>query len=44
LFGSPHFVDLLFYAISIILIITLANATSKFPEDGAEAPKYVGAF
>jgi hypothetical protein len=25
-------------------LITLANAISKLPEDGAEAPKHVGAF
>ena len=25
-------------------LITLANATPKLPEDGAEAPKHVGPF
>ena len=37
--------DLLFYVILIILMFyNLTNAISKIPEDGAEEPKYVGAF
>ena len=41
----PHN-DPLLYAVSIIVpfYYNLANAISKLPEDGAEAPKHVAAF
>jgi hypothetical protein len=28
----------------ILILVTSAHAISKLPEDGAEAPKHVGAF
>jgi hypothetical protein len=36
--------NLLFYVFLIILIFVNFSAISNLPEDGAEAPKYVGAF
>ena len=33
-----------YHILVILIFITLVNTISKLPEDGAQAPKHVGAF